>query len=231
MNLPSKRAYIIIATIFLACCHKPDAVQLGNGDIKLKEHIATIQNAKYFTYDKWEGISNQKKSDCWEAWVAILEHKDGARIFLQLYEEASNGETKLYALCGLYFCSYKEFQRIMALLRRAPFQGKVTVIDGDTESVLDARLLIECTGYPAEPARLWYGESLTDFVARKGKLQFLDIYGGGIPARLLDESWLDRRSAIDFESSESSDEQQGINIIKARERFYRRWRDAIENQK
>ena len=193
----------------------------------VEKHVSVLVHAKVFTQDK--PPEDFIPGSCWEAWIAILEQPGGARTFEKVFEHTEvTTAGKIYALCGLYFCDHGLFERKIEALRLAPVAGDVNFQRGDVFYQVPFSALVENTDPAIEHARLWYGESLSDYISRTRELRPVDVAGGGIPARLLDESWVGRAGTIDFAEYNELSVADGIELVRVRERFYKRWRRAIE---
>jgi hypothetical protein len=116
---------------------------------------------------------------------SLVKEKEAGGILTRLLEEASV-PGKLYALCGLYFCNYAEFQRSIKPFRTS--KGTITTFMGcirGEESVADLVErrepgVVRLAG-PKDSLRDW----LSKHPAAKDNGFRVDIYGGGWPELLV----------------------------------------------
>ena len=115
----------------------------------------------------------------------LVKEKEANRIFTELLEDAST-PGKLYALCGLYFCDYVEFQRRLKPFRVSKLKVKTLMgCIGSEELVKDLVQVNEAgvvrlTG-PKDSLQDW----ISKHPAAKESGFRVDILGGGWPELLV----------------------------------------------
>lgn len=202
----------------------------GKSDRKAKvwESAVRLQRTSAYCFDNEAVFAQVERDTNFKDFIAILESENPYPIYREILREGSLAG-KIYALCGIYFCSKDAFEREVQLLQKSMPVGKVHVIDGDQKFDLLFSDLMD--GKEMGAVRLYYSESLSEYGARTGKLGVLDVIGGGIPVRLLDETWIEHRNRTDFQDARKITEDQAQEFLEAKRKFYSRWLDAMRKTK
>lgn len=187
--------------------------------------VKTLAHSDTFSCDRWTGVGYDLENPAFRSLIVILKGPSPASDLKRVFDSGSSA-AKLYSICGLYFCSKQLFDKALNDIAAHPIAGEVLFCDADLVYKLSAMEILKTP--EKESVRLLYGESLQDYVARTAKFGSLDIAGGGIPVRLLDESWIEFRNAKDFMTSNDDDIRNRTSFIEARERFYSLWMSAIK---
>jgi len=150
---------------------------------RLEAAVMRLEKASRFFYDNgsYEG---EKEPALFEDLVALLESDDPLSRFEAVLEHGTLAG-KLYALCGIYFCSQERFDLEISRLKKSPIKGEVTTIEGDLGWNEPFQDLLD--GSNRNAVRLRYGETIAEFVSRTGHFGPIDMKRGGIPVQLLDE--------------------------------------------
>lgn len=225
----------VLLLVVISCHPRKPAIEAADGDSELvRKSIDSLKKVDAYICDDRMGLGFKIENPAYAPFIAILEGPNPAADFKRVFEEGTPA-AKIYSLCGLYFCSPSDFHAAVEQVIANPIPGDVFFGDADQYYKQPVMDIIKAPDpnpdTAANAVSLIYGETLPDYMARTAKFGMLDIYGGGLPVRLLDASWWEFCSSKDFPGSEVvSLEERRRYFIQERFKFYSRWNSALQKE-